>query len=596
VARVKSAEEVLALYRDRVSDRHPISEAQRKLRSVYNADVVFPLPEMGTTASTASVANLIAQGCDQYARRTASMLPNLDVPPLTEATEASKRRAVDRKAVLTGWHEMAKLKARILGRGGRHYYGYGGAAIQVAPNYGGDCPKWRLRDFIETFPAPGEPDEACPADVIHHFTRPLSWLMERYEDRLALLIRRKDAKPDTLFSILEYQSAAQHCLVLVGQAEDSNWQTYGGAKAVMLEDEENRIGRCFTVLPARITLDKPQGHFDQVIGMYLTRAELMEMQVIAMRRAIWPRNWLIANDNQTPVIISEPDPDEGRPGLLKGGVLEREQLDPSYQATDLLNRLESNEREGAGILAEFGGVGSTNVRTGRRGGQVMGAAMDFTLAEAQEAFEEAIYELDCIGIEVDKAYHNHPKTVYVNARGLKAKVDYTPTELWETHNHSVEFPSLGLDAADATVVNGQKVGMGTMSKITFMHRDPDIADAEAEKRRLDMEAIESIFQNAFAAQAQNPEGPWQFPHVARFAKMLAEGKPWYEAVSDLQREIQEEQASVAQPPAPGMMPPESMPGLAMPGQGVEVPPAIPEQPTSMDNLTGLLQSLQMGAA
>jgi hypothetical protein len=77
----------------------------------------------------------------------------------------------------------------------------------------------------------------------------------------------------------------------------------------------------------------------------------------------------------------------------------------------------------------------------------------------------------------------------------------------------------------------------------------------------------------------------QLPHIARLDKKIAEGKELYEAMLELQQEVQAEQATPAETPA------EAQPGIAQPGQGVEQPEAIPEMDTSMNRMTQLLGSM-----
>jgi hypothetical protein len=79
----------------------------------------------------------------------------------------------------------------------------------------------------------------------------------------------------------------------------------------------------------------------------------------------------------------------------------------------------------------------------------------------------------------------------------------------------------------------------------------------------------------------------QLPDLARIArKMFVEQKVWYEAVAEVQAEKQAEQSQGAPLGAP-----ETMPGLAMPGQGAEVPATIPGLGPGGEDITSLLSQL-----
>jgi hypothetical protein len=128
-----------------------------------------------------------------------------------------------------------------------------------------------------------------------------------------------------------------------------------------------------------------------------------------------------------------------------------------------------------------------------------------------------------------------------------------------------------------------------MSKQSFMEIDPLVSDAEAEEQRVRYEGMEQAFLVATQTLASNPDGPMQLPDLTRIAeKMFSGGKKWWEAVAEVQKEKQKEQAEGAEQGSPA-----AQPGLAMPGQGAEVP-VVGEPGPDMAHMTQILN--QLGSA
>lgn len=585
---MKAPQEILALYRQRMEGMGQLFSAMREIRDVYNGDVVLPVSERLDQDEKAAVANLAQQGLDQMGRRVASVLPNLTFPALRPGIQVSETKARNRKAVMAGWWHDTHLK-RKMGRRARHWLGYASSPALIVPADG--RPDWQVCSPLDVLPAPARSDEITPTDVIVATKHTHRWLRDNYPiQALMVHVSGPDEPSDDMeFTVLRYNDAEEDVLVVCGHDPSpyDRMEPTPGSDAVLLERAPNRAEVCWAVVPGRITLDRPIGHFDGLIGMYQTQAMLMAMEVIATKRAIWPREWIVASSTDVPQIIQTPDPEAGIPGVMRGGVLDRQQLDPSFRADQVMDRLEYAQRMTAALPAELGGMASSNIRTGRRGSQVLQASIDFTIAEAQEVFDEATYEEDCRAIKIDRAYFRAPKRYYISARGHKGMIEYTSTELWETEAHSVDYPLAGADMANLVLEGGQRLGMGTLSKRSFMELDPAIEDAEMEMDRLRAEGLDDAFFASVQTMAADPMGPWQPIHLARLKTMIiAEEIPWEEAVAKLQEEIQKEQATPVEPGAP-----EAMPGLSMPGEGVEAPTTIPEGEPSMQNLTSLLSQL-----
>lgn len=580
-------EEIASLYRarkERLATRHA---RMREVSDVYNGRVELPLPEL-SKFERASVPNLCQQGTDQLARRIASVLPNQIWPALRPGIQKSEDLADKRRQIAYGWLEHSHPR-KLFSRRARWFVTYASAPAIVRPDAKLSMPVWEPYSPLDTFPSPGHIDSYTPDDVILRHKRTLGWIKARYPDAAAKVDKPRECTPDEEFEVLEYIGADEIKFCVMGKADpQAVWGGNNEPNTVEMVSLPNRAGICTAVIPERVSLDAPTGQFDGILGMYATQAALMALSVIATRRAIWPHTWLVnPNTGAHPHIVQQPDAETGTPGIVVNGIIDRQQLDPSFRADQVIDRLEFAQRQTAGLPQELGGTGSENVRTGRRGNQIMSASIDFTIAEAQDALAEALHEENKRAVEIDRAYFPKSKSIYVSTKGVRGKVDYKASEVWEDGaEHIVEYPIAGTDLSDLVINGGQRVGMGTMSKRSFMDIDPLVSDAEAEENRVRMEQVEQGFFVGWQAKLADPAGPWRDEHAAEFAERLARGEKWYQIVKDINKELQEKQAEGAEGA-------ETMPGLAPQGAPGEIP-SINEPGPSMGNLTQILN--QLGSA
>ena len=85
---MKSVEEIVDLYRERLEAQGPILNQMREVRRLANGDVVVPLNELDRSARS-SVANLLVQGLDQMSMRVASTMPSPYFPAMREGQDRS---------------------------------------------------------------------------------------------------------------------------------------------------------------------------------------------------------------------------------------------------------------------------------------------------------------------------------------------------------------------------------------------------------------------------------------------------------------------------------------------------------------------------
>jgi hypothetical protein len=529
-----STEEVVELFHQRRLAMGPIHEQMRRVRDMANGEIIIPLNELDRNAK-ASVANLLVQGLDQMSMRVASTMPTPYFPPVKEGSERSKSYArMRRKAMLAMWDEN-KMKMKLRRRA-RHLLAYSQSAVMLRPDFRTLQARWIVRNPLDTFAAPvDDPDDMLPENCIFTYKATASWLLQNYGDMVSGRLRMGQVDSDSKYTMLEYVDPEVIQLVVLG-ADDSpelNAAERVGLEAMTLEAIPNRTGRPLAVVANRITLDKPRGQFDGILGMYYTRARLQALTEIAIERGIFPEEYLVARSGENPEILQIADGKSGVLGVVKGGDIQQLQLNPGYKTDQALDRLERQERLEGAIPAEFGGESATNVRTGRRGENVLSATVDFRVQEAQTLFESSLVEEDKCAIALERAYWgNIEKTFFIPSRVSVGEETYVPDKIWQSDFHYVSYSAAGSDVNSLIIGLGQRLGTGMMSKESAREADPLISDPELEHDRIIAEGVESALLVSIQEQAANPAGPYQPDDLAYLAKLVLEQDiTLYEAAS-----------------------------------------------------------------
>ena len=582
-----TVEEIHALYLERVVGQGPVLAQMRRVRDHANGDIIVPLNELDRN-SVSSVASLLTQGLDQMSTRVASTMPMPYFPPMKDGQERSMGLARDRKrALLNIWDEnRMNMKMR---RRARHLLAYSNSPVIIKPDFKNLTPKWHIRNPLDTFPSfRDDPDDPIPDDCIFTYTKSADWLIRNYGHAVIGQLRMGKISADTVFTLIEYASADELVVAVIGQ-DKKDWQSgaeYQGKEIVELERIINRTGMPLAIVPQRITLDRPKGQFDGMLNTYFTRARLQALTEIAIERGIFPDEYLVARPGENPEIVQLANGKEGLLGVVKGGDLRTQQVNPGYKTEQALDRLERQERLEGAIPAEFGGESATNIRTGRRGESVLAATVDFRVQEAQELFASSLLEEDRIAIAIEKAYWGEqPKSFFIAGRASVGKVDYTPNKVWETDFHYVAYSAAGTDVNNLIIGLGQRVGTGLMSKESAREADPLISDPDMEHDRIVSEGVEAALLASIQQQAANPDGPYQPADLALLVrKVMVENKSLFDAVREVDDAARERQAQEVPQGAPA-----GMPGLAMPGMGAEAPMAGP--PAGGGGIESLLAQL-----
>lgn len=576
-----SAEQIAELYRRRKETRAPELHQAQLISQAYANELVVPLAELDRSEMPA-VANLIQQGIDQTAMRIASTLPDVSYLPLKPNVKSSEDRARMRSEANRGWWTSNQMGLKLRRRA-RWLIAYTSAPVMVRPDTKLRMPRWRNYSPLSTFAAPGsDPDEITPENCIFAASRTLGWLKANYLDAGLRLNVGPDRRDDCRIEVLEYVDDDEFVTIAVGKdVDDVQFPAdhAGRTSLEVLERIPNRAGICPAVVPNRISLNRPIGQFDGAVGLYQQQAEFAALHKHAVRKSTFPEMWMVARTNETPAVVQMADPYDGVIGQVTGGDLKEIKLDPSFFGPNTEDRLAEAIRQSGGIPAEFSGQAATNVRTGKRAEQLISSVVDFPIQEAQELLARSMEAENQRAVAIDKAYWgSQKKSFYISWNSKSKRGDYTPNEIFEDDINIVSFPLGGADANGFTIRGGQKIGLGTMARRTFIDRDPDIGDPEAEWDRI----LYERFLEGVVVEFEQPQS-MPLPIKAKVAKrILGNEAEVFDAIIEAQEEMQREQAEA------GGGEPAAQPGMMSPEQAAQGAPQPPPQAPGLADLVGRL--------
>lgn len=609
---MKAFDEVLNEYFHRQEDRGVLLQFMRNARDHFNGDVVIPLPEMDEDERP-GVANLMAQGLDQTAMRVASVLPSMEFPPMIPGKDKDKGSedwARKRNMAVMGWWQESGINLSLR-RLARWAVGYGTGPMIVRPNFKTGIPQYVLRDPLGAFPSTTDfLDDSQPENVIHAYSKSFAWVEARYPDAADEIERKLNHRPrgDAIVDLIEWMGPEERILGLAAVKPTGSgrmWTPRSSthfARAVGVEilRVPNRTGMCWSVQSNRITIDRLQGQFDQIFGVYQNQAELMALENIAVKKAIFPDLVLQGNTpGRTPQLINGTwaDGRSGEINIVRDGTVQPLQLNPGFMTQPLIDRHERTIRA-AGVPAQFSGETPSNIATGRLGNQTLSATVDYPIQEYQEIIAATLQAANKRAIAIAKAYFGSTKkSFHVSFNKAKGQADYTPDTHFETDAHFVRYSAPGADVNSLVIGIGQRIGIGTMSKATAVKQDPMIPDPEFELRTVTSERIEEALLEYISVQVQ--QGAIDPLDVIGLAEAVQAGTSlgdaWKEAQEAAQKRqaeaaAEQQQAGMQQPGGPPD--PSQQPGLS-PG---EAGGAIEGPTPNMENLSQMLGSLRQPRA
>lgn len=601
---MKSVEEILSLYKQRVNYYALLQSKQRVIQSIYNGTAQIPLPDLERNEAP-SVPNLLAQGVDQMAGRIASVTPSV-IFPEKKGNREDRRRAATASRVIGGWWQGDRLMMKMKQRA-RHLIAYGMSPVVLRWNASDHRPTWHVRHPLETFPSTDiVPGTIKPTDVIFAYRRSAAWLRSQgYGMQIMSVTGRNNVPQDASMLLLEYVDKDGTLLLLTSYSDPESydvnmWDGQNVMKGIVLEFIPNMSDEMPATVPMRITLDGAGGQFDNMIGMYYQQARLMALETIAVEKGIFPDTYLVSRPGEVGRFLDGPH--DGRTGMVNiiaGGDIREIQSQPGYLTNPTIDRLERNQRVTAGIPAEFGGESNTNIRTGRRGDAVLSAVIDFPVAEAQETFAFALEEEDEIAIGLAKAIDGStPRTIYVGTGNSTSAITYTADKVFTDDEHIVSYPATGTDVNSLIIGLGQRVGLGIMSKQTAATLDPFIDNPETEHDKIISEGLEQALVAGLQQQASTGAIP---PLVLAKIMTMVENdrmelaEALNKATEDAMKEQEKEQMEGAAMTPDQMMAPSMMAAMAGPGAAAAPTSPIPGAGQGMADLGALLGSLRRPA-
>jgi hypothetical protein len=514
-----SAEDCLGVFESRRRYYTELHQAMRSVDEIYTNSLTIPLPDAAKNDKP-SVPNLIAQGIDGLAARIASVVPQVTFASEGDGRPATRRASTASRTVTAWWQKDAL--PRKMRRRARHLLAYGLAPVMIRYNDKEKRPSWKVRDPRTTFPSVETyGDKFTPTDVIFAYKRNVKWLVEAgWESHIfALTGQRADRlQPDDQLQLVEHVDCYGSALYLMALQDPALARVDGGqwvptpllsynvgsaSKCVLLQYTPAPTEIMQATVPSRIALDGPSGQFNSMMSSYITAAQLQALEILAVQKGIFPDVYLEGYPGETPEFLDGPhDGRTGKVNLVKGGRVRSEAYNPGYKTDQIIDRLERQQRIEGGIPSDFSGESGDNIRTGRRGDAVLSAVIDHPIAEAQEVFAEALQAENKAAIALAKVYDGSaPRTIYMNVGNDSRKVTYVADETFSHDEHVVSYPMAGTDINSMLIANGQRVGLGTMSKRTHMEHDPAIANPEREHDLIIGEGLEQALVAAFQQQA-----------------------------------------------------------------------------------------------
>ena len=557
---MRTADEVLSLFQERRKFYSPIHAGMAEIASIYDGQAQVNLPDMGRDEPSA-VPNLLAQGVDQMAGRISSVMPQVVFASENPGNRAADRRSLTAANVVMGWWESDRLPMKMKNRA-RNLVAYGMAPAVVRYCPIRRIPTWEVRAPSEAYPNVDRiPGTIQPVDVIFAYQRSVAWLRAQgYSDAVLQVSGRSDTRDDTLMLMIEYIDSDGVHLCVAGHSDPTaylyGWQQYTQSiptsmRAVTVDAYETG-GIMTASIPTRLTLSRPGGQFDSMVGMYYAQSKLMALEVLAVEKGIFPDVYLESRPNEQARFVDGPfDGRTGQINIVQGGVIREQSNNPGYQTPQTIDRLERSQRVTAGIPAEFGGESGSNIRTGRRGDAVLSAVIDFPVSEAQEVFGYGLVDEDRAAIGLAKKYDGSAtKSIYVGTGNTRQPVTYVADKVFTHDEHMVAYPVVGTDMNSLMVGLGQRVGMGIMSKKTAAYLDPFIAEVELEHDRIIAEGLEQALVSGIQQQAASGQIP---PMVlAKVMNLVANDKmelaeAMAKVTEDAQKAAQDQQAQAGPP-------------------------------------------------
>lgn len=587
-------EDISSTVRWRMGRRSEFVKRMAYVQRMYNADWVLPIPGTESSVEDPVGPALVAAAVDELALRASSVPPDFLCPAL-DPTKAAGKRSLDfanrrRKAIEHSWREAEMIVT--LGKSFRHLLGYASFGFAVKPDMLTGEPKISIIDPLSTYPEEKpDTDFTQPvncADVYQVTGRQIARMYPEHAHRFDGVYRS-----EALWNVVEWVDSDEIVTGVLSLVPNQNaWQYIRDAQnsTIELSRRPNRAGMCTTIVLGAVSLDKAYARLANFTNQVELMAKLTSLALSATEKSIFPDMFILGRQNETPLLLSGNWKD-GRTGEINlvTGASEVSQLrsTPDPTGMQMVDRMERNFRVSSGLAPALTGETYGALRTGRGIDAMMGTAVDPRIGEMQRLMGVAIQHVNSAVLATYKGYFGSKKfTLFSMGRTEQSLTEFTPNEHVETTANRVRYSMAGADLDAMTIRVGQLSGSGLISRQSARELHPLIDDAQEEKVRIMAEEAEGALMSSLLARAQDPAGGLPPGDLARIVLLVRNGETLAAAVEKVQREAQERQAQMAPQPTPEQVAaPETMPGIANPGEGAQM--AAPPEAQSQQVVDGL---------
>lgn len=604
---MKNWNEVVDIINARMSaDSESIAEMVQ-VRNRVEAKYVLPNPSVqGKPSMPPLGAHLVNEAIESHAIRISSVQPTVVVPAL-DASKKTGPGSVEyanlRRVMYLGTNRMSRqtLAGR---RMARHLLAYGTVCAGADYDVKLDRASIVIRDPLAVYPEPRAPEDyRAPENIAFVYQKSFAWLKKQYPDNPAVAaLAVSDMVPQTaLFNVAEWIDCEHRVVGIIGALPSTAHFIYrnGGNPqnyCTLLSAGENLVERCTFTTGQRVTLASIRGSVSALLPLYDKYDQVMGLWVAAMQKGIFPDKYIIGREHQQPIIVDAAGWQDGRTGRINrlqnvervgelgGGA--------SPQAMQLLDKLEGNFRGSSGSSELFNGTLNGSVRSGATINSLAGYSIDGKVQEGQEILQGVYSEVNSFVHDINKKIAKQRKQWFFTgtpSSSAMQEVDFD--EHLESNENWCDYPFPGADVNQISVALLQSLGARLISEDDARAMSPLVRDAEETKRAITRQELERAALEGVLIGVQKSELP--LIDVVAILKEFDRSGDIVKSIMKAQDAAQTRQAKAAEAAGPGMgAPPETMPGLSMPGAGVESLPSIPEPPQGLSNASEMISLLR----
>jgi hypothetical protein len=529
-------------------------------------------------------ANLILSGTERAAHRL-GIPPDLRCDPRTETDDEKPRIAAEkRERIVEALDELAEL-VMMLPQLARWLIGYGFAPVVVTDHWDADgnpYPDLELRDPFECWPGafgPKQQPRECafmyrmdPADVV----RKWPWARDK-----VLETARNWTAPAWMPTPDAYQRWDQPTkagIAVVEYHDVAGITTYSPQCNVILDHIANPVrGRPTFHIFKRFSFNRPQGQFDQSIGLMASIAKVNLLAQIAMEEGVL---------GETNVFDSTADAGDYVKGRDAVNVLdtnarvEKPVASIPFQLFQHVQILERMLRTTSRYNVQDDGESPTSWATGK-GLDSLSAGTNAELDELRTVLKHGLQKLDSLRLEYDEAsWPDLRKPLVGERKGVPFAEEYTPAKdvggVYRTKR--IYGAMAGWDDATKIVTGLQLRQAGSLSNETFMSNITGLDNITKELKRIENEKTKELLDMGIAARVQQGD----VAAIQVLVERLPEGE-----TKDAYLKLYAPPEQPAAPPGMEGLPPEL---AAMMGGG-PMPALPPGQPP--EDVATVLTRLQM---